>query len=180
MIRMMFLVMSTVTLSKWERYWPFDDGLPFNLLRVIHNVFLRSLGPRSRVRGDFLVEAARDDDNICYSLDPNWKNASMVYAHVLRDGNDGVVTLFLEEAVTVTETKFLMSTETYGEVLEIAEQFEDSIKRALQSDESNEDMYDERSTAGTEDAEPSESDHETQETVVYQDHRQRRGRGNRY
>ena len=72
---------------------------PFNLLRVTHNVSLRSLGPRSRVRGDFLVETARDDDNICYSLDPNWKNASMVYAHVLWDGNDREVTLFLEEAV---------------------------------------------------------------------------------
>ena len=126
------------------------DGLPFNLLRVTHNVSLRSLGPRSRVRGDFLVETARDDVNICYSLDLNWINASMRYAHVLRDGNDGVVTLFLEEAVTVTETKFLMTTETYGEILEIAEQFEDSIKRALQSDESHEDVCEERSTAGTE------------------------------
>ena len=85
------------------------DGSPFNLLRVTHNAYLCAvLAPdRSRVRGDFLVETARDDDNICYSLDPNWKNASMVYAHVLRDGNDRVVTLFLEEAVTVTETKFL-------------------------------------------------------------------------
>ena len=160
------------------------DGLPFNLLRVTHNVSLRSLGPRSRVRGDFPVETARDDVNICYSLDLNWKNASMRYAHVLRDGNDGVVTLFLEEAVTVTETKFLMTTETYGEILEIAEQFEDSIKRALQSDELHEDVCEERSTAGTETctevAEPSESDHEAQETVVCQDRRQRRGRGNRY
>ena len=43
------------------------DGLPFNLLRVTHNVSLRSLGPRSRVRGDVLVETARDDDNICYN-----------------------------------------------------------------------------------------------------------------
>ena len=33
------------------------DGLPFNLLRVTHNVSLRSLGPQSRVRGDFLVES---------------------------------------------------------------------------------------------------------------------------
>ena len=40
------------------------DGLPFNLSSVIHNVSLRSLGPRSRVRRDFLVETARDDDNI--------------------------------------------------------------------------------------------------------------------
>ena len=64
--------------------------------------------------------------------------------------------------------------------MEIGEQFEDSIKRALQPDESNEDMYGERSTAGTEDGKPSESDHGTQETVVYQDRRQKRGRENRY
>lgn len=115
------------------------DGLPFNLLRVTHNISLRSLGPRFRVRGDVLVETARDDDSICYSLDSHRKNASMVYAHVLLDGNDWVVTLFLVEAVKVTETKFLMSTETYSEILEIIEQFEDSIKRALQSDESDED-----------------------------------------
>ena len=89
-----------------------NGGLPFNLLKVTHNVSLHSLGPRSRVRGNFLVETARDNDNICYSLDSNWKNASMVCAHVL-DGNDRVVTLFLEEAVTVKETKFLVSTETY-------------------------------------------------------------------
>ena len=102
----------------------------------------------------------------------------MVDPHVLRDGNDRVVTLFMDEAVTVTETKFVMSTETYSKILEIAKQFEDSIKRALQSHESNEDMHEERCTAGT--GELLESDHETQETAVYQDRSQRRGRGNRY
>ena len=72
----------------------------------------------------------------------------------LRDGNNRVVTLFLKEVVTVTETKFLMSTETYSKIPEIAEQFKDSIKRALmQLDEWNEDMYEERSTAGTQDGE---------------------------
>ena len=63
--------------------------------------------------GDFFGQTARDDDNICYSLDHNWKNASMIYAHVFRGGNGRVVTLFFEEAVTVTEAKFFMSTETY-------------------------------------------------------------------
>ena len=58
--------------------FPGTDGLPFNLLGVTHNVSLCSLGSRSRDSGDFLVETARDDDNICYSLDPNWKNASIV------------------------------------------------------------------------------------------------------
>lgn len=42
-------------------------------------------------------------------------------------------------------------------------------------------LYEERSTAGTRDGESSESDHEpAQETVVYQDRRQRKDRGNRY
>ena len=62
-----------------------------------------------------------------------------------------------------------MSTETYIEILEIAKQFGDSIKRALQSDESNEDMYEENSTAGTQEDEPSESDHDAQEAVIHQD-----------
>lgn len=97
------------------------DGVPSHLLRVIHIVLLRSLGPRSRVRRDVLVETARDGDNICYSVDPSWKNAIMAHAHVLRVGNHSAVTVSSEEAVTVTETKFLMSTETYSEILEIAD-----------------------------------------------------------
>ena len=109
-----------------------NDGLPFNLLRVTHLRAVLAPDPEP-VRGDFLVETTRDGDSICYSLDPNWKNATMVYAHLLRDGNDRVVTLFLEEAVTVTETKFLTSTETYSEILEYnrAIRIEDSIKRAF-------------------------------------------------
>ena len=89
----------------------------------------------------------------------------MVFAHVLQDENDNVVTNVVDG---VMETKFLMSTETYRKILEIAEQFEDSIKWALQSDEFSEDMCKERSTVGKKDGEPSESDHEAQETAVYQ------------
>ena len=85
----------------------------------------------------------------------------MVYTPLLRDGNDRVVTLFLEEAVTVTETKLLMSTETYSEILDTAEQFESKIPSSEHSDESNEDMYEERSTTGAQDK-TSESDHEAQ------------------
>ena len=87
---------------------------------------------------------------------------------MLQDENDNEVTNVVDG---VMEIKFFMSTETYREILEIAEQFEDSIKWALQSDEFSEDMCEERSTVGTKDGEPSESDHEAQETVVYQDRR---------
>lgn len=116
-----------------------------------------------------MVQTARDGDKMCYPVDSSWKNASMAYAHVLLDGNASVMTLSLEKA------KFLMSRETYSKILEIAEEFRDSIKRALQS---NEDKEEKRSTADTEEGEASES--EAQKPSVYQNHRQRKGRGNRY
>lgn len=97
------------------------DGLFFNLLRVIYNIFLCSFGFWFRVCGDVFVEIVWDDDSICYFLDFYWKNVFMVYVYVLLDGNDWVVILFLEEVVIVMEIKFLMLIEIYSEILEIIE-----------------------------------------------------------
>ena len=71
-----------------------SDGLTFNLLRVTESVSVKRLGPRSNVRGDFLSETLRDDGNIIYNADPNWKNASMAYAHILRDGDDNAMSCY--------------------------------------------------------------------------------------
>ena len=52
-----------------------NDGLPFNLLKITKNVSRASIGPRSKLRGDFLVETSRDEENICYAIDPNCTGA---------------------------------------------------------------------------------------------------------
>ena len=44
---------------------------------------------------------------------------------------DNAMTVCLDEAVTITETVYKMSVETYHEIQEIAEEFEDSLTRAL-------------------------------------------------
>ena len=88
------------------------DGLPFNLLKVTKNVSTTSIGPRSKLRGDFLAETSRDKENIFYAIDPNWTGASMAYAHILRDSDDNAMTVCLDEAVTITETVYKMSVET--------------------------------------------------------------------
>ena len=121
---------------------------------ILYHCEVLVLATIQRVRGDFLVETARDDDNICFPVDPSWKNASVRYANVLRYENDNVVTVLLEEALTVMETKpVLMSVAKYNEIiLEIAEEFEDSIKGAMQSNELNEDEDEERSKTDTESA----------------------------
>ena len=83
---------------------------------------------RTRIRGDFLIETSRDDPGVSYAVDENWKYASMAFAHVLCDESDNILTyiVMIKETVTVTETRFLVSFDTYSEVLEIAEEFEDS------------------------------------------------------
>ena len=73
------------------------DGLPFDLLKVTENVSMASIGPQSRLRGDFLAETSRDEENIFYAIDPNWTGASMAYAHILRGSDDNAMTACLEE-----------------------------------------------------------------------------------
>ena len=40
------------------------DGLPFNLLKITENVSRASIGPQSKLQGDFLAEISRDEENV--------------------------------------------------------------------------------------------------------------------
>ena len=51
------------------------DGLPFNPLKITENVSRESIGPRSKLGGDFLAETLRNEVNIFYAIDPNWTGA---------------------------------------------------------------------------------------------------------
>ena len=89
------------------------DGLPFNLLKITENVSWESIGTRSKLRGDFLAETSRGEENIFYAIDPNWTGASMAYAYTLRDSDDNAMTVCLDETVTITETTYKISVETF-------------------------------------------------------------------
>ena len=149
------------------------DGLPFNLLKVTKNVSTASIGPRSTLRGEFPAETLRDEKNIFYAIDPNWTGASMAYAHILRDSDDNAMTVCLDEAVTIKETVYKMSVETYHEIQEIAEEFKGSLTRALVPLHADDNYEDDGEEATSEPV-------EAEETLVYLDRRQRRGRACRY
>ena len=125
------------------------------------------------MRGDFLAETSRDEENIFYATDPNWTGASMAYALILRDSDDNAMTVCLDEAVTITETVFKMSVETYHEIQEIAAEFEDSLSRTLVPLHADDKYEDDGEEATSEPV-------DTEETLAYLDRRQRRGRACRY
>ncbi|PFX13583.1 hypothetical protein AWC38_SpisGene22321 [Stylophora pistillata] len=126
-----------------------------------------------KLRGDFLAETSRDEEKIFYAIDRNWTGASISYAHILRDSDGNAMTVCLDETVTITKTTYKISVETYNEIQEIAQEFEDSLRRALVPPHAD-DNYEDGDEEAT--SEPVEAE----ETFAHQDRRQRRGRPSRY
>ena len=56
--------------------------LLFNLLNVTSAAASDRLGPRTKIKGKFLVEKLRNNDNVIYLEDSKWKSSSMNCAHV--------------------------------------------------------------------------------------------------
>ena len=119
-----------------------------------------------------MPETSRDEKDIFYAINPNWTGASMAYAHILRDSDDNAMTVCFYETVTITETAYKISVETYNEIKEIVEEFEDSLRRALVPLHADDNYEDDDEEATLEPV-------EAKETLAYQDRRQRRGRASR-
>ena len=79
--------------------------------------------------------------------------------------DDNAMTVCLDEAVTITETVYKMSVETYHEIHEIAEEFEDSLTRALVPPHADENYEDDGEEATSEPV-------EAEATLAYLDMRQ--------
>ena len=86
----------------------------------------------------------------------------MAYAHILRDSDENAMTVCLDETVTITETTYKISVETYNEIQEIAQEFEDSLRRALVPLHADDNYQDDDEEATVEPV-------EAEETLAYQD-----------
>ena len=56
----------------------------------------------------------------------------MKFAHVLRDGDDDAVTVFLQQYVIIEETNYKMLLEPYNKRMNISEVFEDTLRNLRQ------------------------------------------------
>ena len=109
------------------------DGRSFNLLRVSKD-YKYNITQRTRNQGDFLIEHdSLDNDSIEFREDTQWKAVSMNFALILRDADDQIVTVSLEERKYLTRTVYLMDGEIYKELQSLSDEFEESIKRPAEN-----------------------------------------------
>ena len=68
----------------------------YSICKVTSDVAANRLCPRTKIKGNLLAAELRNN-NVIYLEDPNGKNSSMNNAHVLRDVDDNLVTVFLKK-----------------------------------------------------------------------------------
>ena len=74
-----------------------------------------------------------DNDSIEFREDTQLKAVSMNFALILKDADDQIVTVSLEERTYFTRTVYLMDGETNKEVQSLSDEFEESIKRPAEN-----------------------------------------------
>ena len=64
------------------------DGYDFNIIQLTEAYGIQNLHPKSKIKGNFLVQVAEDDiqsPDVMFHLDPQWIGGSMLFKDVLRD-----------------------------------------------------------------------------------------------
>ena len=104
------------------------DSLDFNIVRITKPVKRNKLGPRTKITGNFLTEKdVRDNDGRVFEENKEWKGGSMTFVHLVRDNQENVVSVYLREEVTPTNKLFIMSGDTFNEMVDLSREFEQSL-----------------------------------------------------
>ena len=102
------------------------DGLPFNLLKVTRD-YGYNITPRTKIQ---LVEPDNlEDGAIGFQEDRQWIGGTMNFSHILRDQDENIVTVNLQERITLTETTYVMNKKTFKELQNVSEDFEESFTK---------------------------------------------------
>ena len=92
------------------------------------------MNPRTRIKGNFLIEnSISDDGSVTFSEDPAWRGSTMAFDHILRDKDESIVTVSLTEISTLNETLYQMDKETYDEIVSVSYDFQYSLEQERQN-----------------------------------------------
>ena len=63
-----------------------------------------------------------------------WKGGSMTFVHLVRDNQENVVSVYLREEVTSTNKLFIMSGDTFNEMVDLSREFEQPLSEVTTDD----------------------------------------------
>ena len=70
-----------------------------------------------------------EDGAIGFREERQWKGGTLNFAHILRDQDENIVTVNLRERITLTETTYVMDKETFKELQNVSEDFEELLTK---------------------------------------------------
>ena len=70
-----------------------------------------------------------EDGAIGFREDRQWKGGTINFAHILSDQDENIVTVNLQERIMLTETTYVMDKETFKELQNVSEDFEESLTK---------------------------------------------------
>ena len=158
------------------------DGLNFNLLKITKTVKV-DVNPKTRIKGNFLIEnKISDDGTVTFSEDPAWRGSTMAFAHILRDKDETIVTVSLTEISTLNETLYQMDKETYDEIVSVSYDFEYSLEQERQNriDQEQEEGPPSATDESDDENQSGVAENRSVDEVNYIEKRSRKGKGNRY
>ena len=104
----------------------------------------------------------------------------MNFAHILRDQDKHIATVNLQERITLTETTYVMDKETFKELQNVSEDFEESLTNETGNSNSGFPGIRNDYNSGFDDSNSSEDSSDIDQIIAYQDRISQRGRGSRY
>ena len=97
------------------------DGLDFNIFRITKPVKRKKLGPRTKITGNLLTEQdVRNNGDRVFEENKKWKSGSMTFVNLMRDNKKNVVSVYLREEVTPKNKLFIMSGDTFNEMVDLS------------------------------------------------------------
>ena len=134
--------------------------------------------PRRKIKENFLLESnTLEDGSVLFVEDPLWKGATMAFAHILRDKDESIVKVNLNELNMLHGTFYKMEKETFNELASVSQDFENSLEK----ENTIVDELVEGVSSGDESDDGNEGQVElTDNPFDYWEKRARKGRGNHY
>ena len=130
-----------------------------------------NITPPTKIQGNILVESDNlEDGAIGFRDDRQWKGGTITSPmHILRDQDENIVTVNLQERITMTEKTYVMDKEASKELQNISEDLEESLTKETGNSNSGSPGIRNDCNGDADDSNSSEDTSSIDQIIAYQD-----------